>query len=198
MAMIAQEILTHQSNLDESSGYSLLGSFTRDLITSKVWLLKELQQIQQHYTTMYILGSWYGNLAVYMTLQPTIKVNRIINVETNLEMLDTSQSILDRVGAKNVKYMLADANELDYRQLGDAGVVVNTSLTEMPEQDWFKNIPSGTIVAMQARDQDPGVEYHSASDIQRRYTLSQVLYQGSMQLQDPETEYTRYMTIGVK
>ena len=196
--MIAQEILTHQSNLDESSGYSLSGSFTRDLIASKVWLLEQLAQIQQHYTTMYILGSWYGNLALYMTLQPTIAVDRIINVETNKEMLATSQRILDRVGAQNVKYMRADANDLDYRQLGRAGVVINTSLTEMPESAWFEHIPTGTMVAMQARDQDPGVEYHSTSDIQRRYPLSQVLYQGSLSLQDPETEYTRYMTIGVK
>ena len=196
--MILQEFHTHQSNLDESSGYTLAGSFTRDLIASKVWLLKKLEQIQHHYTTMYILGSWYGNLAVYMTLQPTIKVDRIINVEINTEMLDTSQSILDRVGATNVKYMLSDANEIDYRQLGDSGVVVNTSLTEMPEQAWFDHIPAGTLVVMQARDNDPGVEYHSAKDIQRRYPLSRVLYHGSMRLRDPQTKYRRYMTIGTK
>ena len=196
--MILQDFHTHQSNLDESSGYSLAGSFTHDLVASKVWLLKELEQIQQHYTTMYVLGSWYGNLAVYITLQPTIEVDRIINVETDTEMLDTSQSILDRVGATNVTYMLADANELDYRQLGDSGVVVNTSLTEMPEKEWFEHIPAGTLVVMQARNQDPGVEYHNSQDIQRRYPLSQVLYHGSMHLRDPETEYTRYMTIGVK
>jgi hypothetical protein len=168
------------------------------LIASKVWLLQELEQIQQHYTTMYILGSWYGNLALYMTLQPTITVDRIINVETNAEMLATSQRILDRVGATNVKYMYKDANELDYQQLGSAGVVVNTSLTEMPEKEWFEHIPAGTIVAMQARDQDPGVKYSSSQDIQRRYPLSQVLYRGSIQLRDPETKYQRYMTIGVK
>ena len=198
MAVILQDFHTHQSNLDESSGYSLAGSFTCDLIASKVWLLQELEQIQQHYTTMYILGSWYGNLAVYMTLQPTIQVDQIINVETNAEMLATSQSILDRVGATNIKYMLKDANELNYQQLGDAGVVVNTSLTEMPEQSWFEHIPNGTLVAMQSRNNDPGVEYHNAKDIQRRYPLSQVLYHGSMRLRDPETEYTRYMTIGIK
>ena len=198
MAVILQDFHTHQSDLAESSGYSLTGSFTRDLIASKVWLLQELEKIQRHYTTMYVLGSWYGNLAVYMTLQPTIDVDRIINVETNIEMLDTSQSVLDRVGATNVKYMLADANNLDYRQLGRAGVVVNTSLTEMPEKEWFEHIPNGTLVAMQARNNDPGVAYHSSQDIQRRYPLSRVLYRGSMQLRDPETEYTRYMTIGIK
>jgi hypothetical protein len=196
--VIAQEILTHQSKLAESSGYSLAGSFTRDLVASKVWLLQELEQIQQHYTTMYILGSWYGNLAVYMTLQPTIRVDRIINVEINPEMLATSQGILDRVGAQNVKYMLTDANELDYRQLGRAGVVVNTSLTEMRQKEWFEHIPAGTLVAMQSRNNDPGVAYYSSQDIQRRYPVSRVLYHGSMRLKDPETQYTRYMVIGVK
>jgi hypothetical protein len=196
--VILQDFLTHQSNLDESSGYTLAGSFTRDLIASKVWLLEKLEQIQQHYTTMYILGSWYGNLAVYITLQPTIQVDRIINVETDVEMLDTSQSILDRVGATNVKYMLSDANELDYRQLGTAGVVVNTSLTDMQGRDWFDNIPAGTLVAMQSRDHDPGRAAHSTQDIMDRYPLSQVLYHGTMQLRDPQTEYTRYMVIGVK
>ena len=194
--MIINEILTHLVN--ESSGYSLEGSFTHDLIASKVWLLKELEQIQQHYTNMYILGSWYGNLAVYMTLQPTIRVDRIINVEINPKMLATSQGILDQVGATNIKYMLKDANELNYQQLGDAGVVVNTSLTEMHQKEWFEHIPADTLVAMQARDQDPGVAYHSSQDIQRRYPLSQVLYRGSMRLRDPQTEYTRYMTIGIK
>jgi hypothetical protein len=169
MAVILRDFHTHQSNLDESSGYSLTGSFTRDLIASKVWLLQEVEQIQQHYTTMYILGSWYGNLALYMTLQPTIQVDRIINVEINPEMLATSQSILDRVDAQNVKYMLTDANELNYRQLGRAGVVVNTSLTEMHQKEWFEHIPAGTLVAMQARNNDPGVAYHSSQDIQRRY-----------------------------
>ena len=64
--MILQDFHTHQSNLDESSGYSLAGSFTRDLTASKVWLLRELERIQQDFSAVYILGSLYGNLAVYM------------------------------------------------------------------------------------------------------------------------------------
>jgi hypothetical protein len=196
--VIAQEILTHQSSLDESSGYSLAGSFTRDLIASKVWLLQELNQIQQHYTTMYVLGSWYGNLALYMKLQPTIQVDQIINVETDLEMLDTSQSILDRVGTNNVKYMHKDANKLNYSQLGQNGVVVNTSLTDMEGQEWFDNIPSGTLVVMQSRDHDPGNAAHSTQDIIDQYPLSKVIYDGELELEDPETKYTRYMIIGIK
>ncbi len=196
--MILQDFHTHQSSLDESSGYSLSGSFTRDLTASKVWLLSKLEKIQRDFSTIYVLGSWYGNLALYMKLQPRIQAHRIINVEKNIEMLDVSQSILDRVGADNVKYMLADANKLNYRQLGDHGCVINTSLTDMPGRSWFLNIPADTLVVMQARDHDPGQQFNSTQDIVDRFPLSEVMYHGRMQLRDPETEYTRYMVIGRK
>ncbi len=196
--MILQDFLTHQSNLDESSGYSLAGSMTRDLTASKVWLLSELEKIQRQYTTIYMLGSWYGNTALYMTLQPRITADKIILVEKRKEFLSTSQQLLDMAGAKNVEYMLADSNKLDYRQLGDRGLVINTSLTDMPGRSWFLNIPEGTLVAMQARDQDPGQQFNNTQDIVDRFPLSKVLYHGRMQLRDPETEYTRYMVIGRK
>jgi len=196
--VILQDFHTHQSNLDESSGYSLAGSFTRDLTASKVWLLTELERIQRDFSTVYVLGSWYGNLALYMTLQPRIHADRIINVEKSLEMLDASQSLLDLAGASNVKYMLADANKLDYRQLGDSGCVINTSLTDMPGRAWFLNIPDGTLVVLQGRDHDPNRDFSSTQDIVDRFPLSEVLYHGRMQLRDPETEYTRYMVIGRK
>ncbi len=196
--MILQDFHTHQSNLDESSGYSLAGSFTRDLTASKVWLLTQLEQIQKEFSTAYILGSWYGNLALYMKLQPTIAADKIILVEKNKEFLSTSRRLLDMIDADNVEYMLKDSNKLDYRQLGDAGVVINTSLTDMPGRAWFLNIPDGTLVVMQGRDHDPNHNFESTQDIVDRFPLSQVLYHGKMQLRDPETEYTRYMVIGRK
>lgn len=196
--MILQDFHTHQSNLDESSGYSLAGSFTRDLTASKIWLLDELEKIQDRFSTMYMLGSWYGNTALYMTLENRIQANKIILVEKNKKFLSGSKRILDHVGASNIEYMLADSNKLDYRQLGDQGCVINTSLTDMPGRAWFLNIPNGTLVAMQARDQDPGQQFSSAQDIYNRFPVSEVLYHGRMGLRDPETEYTRYMVIGRK
>ena len=184
--------------LTESSGYSLEGSFTHDLTTSKVWLMQELAKIKPSISTVYILGSWFGNLSLYMTLDPMIQVKKIINVETNQPMLDQSKRMLDHVGARNVEYMLKDANDLDYRQLGMDGAVINTSLTDMDGTDWFKHIPDGTLVAMQARDHDPGYQYHSTKDILEKFPLAQVLYQGSLKLKDPETTYNRYMVIGRK
>ncbi len=196
--MILLDFLTHQSDLAESSGYSLAGSFTRDLTASKVWLLKELERIQDQFSTIYMLGSWYGNTALYLTLEGRIQADKIILVEKNKEFLEGSKRILDRVGVRNAEYMLADANRLDYRQLGNQGCVINTSLTDMPGRAWFLNIPDDTIVVMQARDQDPGQQFDSTQSIVDRFPLSQVLYHGRMGLRDPQTEYTRYMVIGRK
>ena len=196
--MILQDFHTHQSNLDESSGSSLSGSMTRDLTASKIWLLAELERIQQDFSAVYILGSWYGNLALYMKLQPRVTADKIILVEKNKEFLTTSRKLLDLAGADNVEYMLADANRLDYRQLGSSGVVVNTSLTNMPGRAWFLNIPDGTLVVLQGRDNDPNTNFESTQSIIDRFPLSEVMYHGRMQLRDPETEYTRYMVIGRK
>ena len=184
-------------DLTESSGYSLQGSFTRDLITSKVWLLKELEKISDQYGTIYVLGSWYGNTAVFLELLKNIDYDTLINVETNKEFLSSSKKILNSLGADNIQYMLKDANTLDYRQLGDDGVVINTSLTDMKGTDWFENIPEGTLVVMQARDNDPGEKFTSTDDIVRKFPVD-VLYQGTKHLRDPETAYNRFMVIGVK
>jgi len=196
--MIAQEILTHQSNLAESSGYSLAGSFTQDLIASKVWLLTELAGIAPQVGTVYVLGSWYGNLGVILALDPIIQYQKLINVETDPKFLRASQRIHQYLGLDNTEYMLKDANDLDYRQLGQDGVVINTSLTDMSGHGWFDHIPAGTLVVLQSRDHDPGHAAHSTQDITDRYPLSEVIYTGRLGLTDPETEYTRYMVIGIK
>ena len=196
--MIAREILTHQSKLTESSGYSLVGSFTRDLVASKVWLLTELARVAPQVDTIYVLGSWYGNLGVLLALDPIIRYKKLINVETDQKFLEASQRIHNYLGMSNTEYMLADANDLDYRQLGNNGVVINTSLTDMTGRSWFDNIPKGTLVVMQSRDYDPGNAAHSTQDIVDRFPLSEIIFNGQLKLADPETVYTRYMVIGIK
>jgi len=191
-------LINEVASLEESSGSSLEGSFTRDLVFSKYWLMHELFKIQPHISTMYVLGSWYGNLALFLNRYPLVRVDHIINVETDQERLNTSEYILNQAGAHNVEHMLKDANRLDYKQLDGTGAVVNTSLTEMSDTDWFKHIPSGTLVVLQARDHNPDQQFGSPQDIEQKFPLSQVLYSGSLALQDPETEYTRFMIIGRK
>ena len=192
--MILEDIFT----LEESSGSSLEGSFTPDLVFSKLWLIRELAKISSDVSTMYVLGSWYGNLALLLHRYPQVQVDRVINVENNPEFLTGSQNLLNPADVGNVEYMLKDANELDYRKLGRDGVVVNTSLIDIKGTGWFENIPPGTLVVMQARDQVDNEQFASPEDIEQKFPLGQVLYSGSLDLEDPETEYTRFMVIGIK
>ena len=191
-------IISEFESLTESSGYSLQGSFTHDLTTSKVWLLQQVSKVVDQVDTVYVLGSWFGNTSLFMTLQPEFDYNKIVNVEVNANMLKQSQRMLNHVGANDVQHMLRDANKLDYQQLGSNGLVINTSLNDMPGRAWFDNIPKGTLVAMQARDHTQARPFYRTDDILKLYPLSQVLYKGSLDLQDPETDYTRFMVIGRK
>ena len=186
------------ADLTESSGYSFSGSWTPDLIFSKIWLLQELNQIKSHISTMYILGAWYCNLAFMIHHYGIPRVDKIINVETDKKFLKTGKHLLDIAGVDNVEYMMRDANDLDYRQLDQDSVVVNTSLTDMPGREWFTNLPRGQLVVLQGRDHDPNRNFYGPEDILKRFPFSQTLYQGRIQLQDPESTYYRSMVIGLK
>lgn len=182
----------------ESSGYSFAGSWTPDLVFSKIWLLENLAKVRNKISTMYVLGAWYGNLAFMINHYQNMHVDKIINVEIDKKFLSTSKKLLDLAGADNVEYMLKDSNQLDYRQLDKNSVVVNSSLTDMPGRDWYDNIPRGTLLVLQGRDHDPNRNFPTPDDILDLYPLRKVAYQGSLNLQDPETQYTRTMVIGFK
>lgn len=188
--------------IQESSGYSLPGSYTDDLVISKLWLAHELKKIigQSPVPVAYVLGSWYGNMSTILR-KMQVPIDLIIDVEKNAKWLRTGQHIQHKMGIQGVEPLAADANSIDFDQLGDPGVVINTSTNDMPDKGWFDNIPPGTIVALQGRDhQPPGSEhvYTRPEEILELYPLEKILYQGSKHLEDPETEYNRHMVIGIK
>ena len=188
--------------LTESSGYTLAGSYTPDLVFSKLWLTRELERVLNtqgidSVPVAYILGSWYSNLSTILRKSNT-PIQHIVDVERNKQWLKTGQQIQQHMNIDNVEYMAADANNLDYRQLQDPGVVINTGTNDIADLGWFDNIPSGTIVVLQGRDQVKNNGVASPDELLERFPLETVLYQGTMDLEDPETEYRRSMAIGIK
>lgn len=194
-----------QDFIQESSGYSLKGSYTPDLVFSKLWLARELKKILEELgieqiPVAYILGSWYGNLAVVLRKQ-NFPVEKIIDVEQNAEWLKLGQRIQQQMGIAGVQSMQADANRIDYRQLQTPGLVINTSTNDMVNRGWFDHIPAGTIVVLQGRNavsKEAAYTYESVDDLLKQYPLDTILYSGSLLLKDPETDYQRIMVIGIK
>jgi hypothetical protein len=194
-----------ESVIAETSGYSLSGSYTDDLVISKIWLAHELARVLKQagidsVPAAYVLGSWYGNMSTILR-KMGVPIDTIIDVEQNREWSKQGQKIQQAMGVEGVKSMAADANRIDFRKLADPGLVINTSTNDMPDHGWFDHIPEGTIVVLQGRDQEPpGAEhnYKSPEEILELYPLDKVLYQGTRHLQDPETDYDRHMIIGIK
>jgi hypothetical protein len=177
------------------------GSWTSDLVLRKLWALTELHKIKNIFDTVYILGSWYGNTSIILSLSKNrFKFDHIVNVDRDTTTLDKSDEIIGNLGLKGIESMNADANELDYRQLGSSGLVINTSAGDIEGKDWFKNIPKGTTVLIQARnraDQSPN-QFNSVRELIKHYPLTRVFYKGQRSFKDPETEFDSYMIIGQK
>jgi hypothetical protein len=188
-------------NILEASPDTLIGSFTPDLVLSKLWLIREVSQLHRNFDTIYILGSWYGNLSILLFKQHAITFKRIANVDLNSEKLKAGEYLAQKLGIDSkIVPMVKDANSLTYSMMQQPGLVINTSAGNMQNSGWFDNIPSGTLVAIQGRDPDPGAvyEFSSTDELTDMFLLSKVLYNGSLKLKDPETNYTRYMIIGLK
>jgi len=176
--------------LVEFSPLTMQGSFESGLILNKLWLLHQLQKIQDQFSTIYILGSWYGNMSILLA-KSQIQYNHIVNVDSDPRVVRGSQRIARAMGLDDrIEPMVQDANQLDYRQLDQDGLVINTSCHDMDNRGWFDHIPAGVLVALQSRDDVD----HDLSE----YDLSQTLYQGQRSAQDPETDYRSVLRIGVK
>jgi hypothetical protein len=178
------------------------GSWTEDLTLGKLWALVELKKIKNKFDVIYVLGSWYGNTSIMLSLlKKYFDFEHIVNVEIDKKSLEKSEKIIDQLGINDsIEFMLADANELDYRQLGKDGLVINMSAVDIAGEDWLNNIPTGTTVLIQGRDNVPNAanDFDSLEDLQRTYALSRVLYKGTKTLQDPETKFQSFLLIGQK
>jgi hypothetical protein len=174
----------------EFSPSSIPGSFGRGLVFTKLWLLHELEKIQDQFGTIYILGSWYGNMSILLS-KSNIQYDHIVNVDQDPRAVRGAHRMARILKIDDrIEPMIKDANRLDYRQLDQDGLVINTSCHDMKNQGWFDHIPAGVLVALQSRDDVD----HDLSE----YDLSRTLYQGSRSARDPETRYTSVLLIGVK
>jgi len=184
------------SNLKEASPNTLEGSFTDDLKLSKVWLLHTIEDILDdakidHLNTIYVLGSWYSNVSMFI-LASNISFNKLINVDIDKKVLDVGADIIDKLGASNkIEHMHKDANTLDYRQLKPPSLVINTSSNDIEGTNWLKNIPEGTLVAIQSRK-------GSIESFNKMYPLNKTFFLNEIELDDPEEKYKRFMKIGIR
>ncbi len=189
-------MLSHEF-VKEASPDTLEGSFTDDLVISKQWLANKLKQGygDKCVGTIYVLGSWYGNLALFLQ-KAGVVFDHIVLVDKDTNVLKTSEKLLRPLfDPGKLMFIDTDAKDVVYDK---PGIVINTSINDMTT-DWFDNVPKGMRVVIQGRDAiDNGTRIADMKQFVDMFPLSKVEYVGKKELSDPETDYTRYMMIGKK
>ncbi len=191
--------MRHHEITQEASPSTLAGSFTPDLVTSKTWLCSQLKKELggRGAGDIYILGSWYGNLGIFLQ-QANIDFDRLIMVEINPRRLATARQLLEPLYREGrLKLVLGRAEQIEYPN--KRITVINTSTNDM-SRAWLQRVPKGTLTVMQGRDNlvDPRIETERAGVFYLKFPLETTVYWGQRRLRDPETRYTRYMKIGYK
>lgn len=184
--------------VNEASENSLEGSFTDDLVYSKLWLCDKLKEGLGNNCarTIYILGSWYGNLALFIQ-KANIVFDKIVLIDIDEKVLSSSEKLLRHLFEPGkLVFINTDACDVIY---DTPGIVINTSVNDM-DLDWYNNMPKGMRVVVQARDTVSGAKTKIA-DLEQfddMFPMQVVSYLGSQDLSDPEVDYTRFMKIGKK
>ena len=191
--------------ITESAPETLAGSFTPSLMLSKLWMCGALKRLMHKeniskFNTVYSLGSWYGNMALFMLIKQ-VPFRTIVDVDLNTDYLNTSKRLMPRLYKQGrLISMAADANTIGY-DVSPPSLVINNSTNNMRNAGWLSNIPTGTWVAIQGRSNEPQNRFNtvrSLSEFDQQYPLSETLLLSGIPLSDPDDQYVRWMKIGVK
>lgn len=187
------------NDLLESSPVTPEGSITDDLLYSKIWLVQELKNLNKtNFSTIYILGSWYGNMSIILD-KLGISSEKIINVDKDKKHIDIGKRMISSANVETpIENMVKDAGLLDYRQLDKNSLIINTSILDIENKKWWSKIPKGTLVALQSRNRATKTPHQSLEDLEKDFPMSNVLFKDTVSLEDPETKYNRFMLIGIK
>jgi hypothetical protein len=193
-----QEVVLEEEMIDEASPDTLEGSFTPDLVESKTWLCELLAKglKGKNAGTIYALGSWYGNIGIFLE-QAGIQFDRLILVEPDEEALLRSKKLLSKLNDEGKLVLLHQkAEDVVYEK---PGIVINTSCNETGPV-FLSKVPDNMLCLLQARNNNEDTLFptEQVEDFVDYFPLSKVYYVGDKYLEDPEVNYTRFMKIGRK
>ena len=183
-------------HLLESSEDSFQGSLTPDLVASKLWICETLKELKKtKFSTVYVLGSWYGTMG-YALKQCNIKFAKIINVEQDQSKVNFTDALYKKLHI-NSENTWADANTVDFSQADAKSLIINTSIQDIVGTRWFDSIPKGPLIVLQSRNNSE-TGHPDLKSFDELFKLQETLYVNQREFTDPETDYLRFLKVGVK
>lgn len=195
---------------------NVLDAFSIGQLSSKSWLIDQLEILKIPLGKVWLLGGWIGVLAYLMFERPSLQISTIRSFDlddyaTNFAELVNHKKVKDNWAFKATTF---DVNNLLYKQFtyvtyktdksafmltDTADTVINTSCDHMGDNyTWWNNIPEGKLVILQNNDyaevDDHDNIVHDIEEFAVKYPMSSLLYSGKLEC----SLYNRYMLIGRK
>lgn len=172
-----------------------LDAFWRGQVSSKEWLIENLEPFVTEPVRIDIHGGWVGVLAS-MIFQSSIPVRYICSVDLD-PSCEPVATMMNKIEEQDGKFRAITADMCAVPIIGD--VVINTSCEHITQEQyelWLARLPKDSIVVLQSND------YAIPEHVRISKTLEQFkeqshlneVWSGSLKTQ----MYTRWMIIGTK
>lgn len=189
--------------------------FSQGQLKSKIWLVKQLKQLDLNLGVVFLCAGWYATLAT-MLFESNLRITKIRSFDID----DSCAAIADRFNKNwemdSWKFKAATANifDINYQKatysvkkpdgsettLTDIpDTVINTSCEHIKDfSTWYESIPAGKIVILQTNNYFE-IEDHvncskSLEEFANATPMAKCLFKGELDL----VKYKRFMRIGIK
>ena len=174
-------------------------AFSSGQIGSKIWLCEQLEQANFKSKETAIYGGWYGLLAFLLLSRGKFQVEQIKSYDIDQSCEAIANMINQNYVFQSGKFQAftEDCNNLNT----SADLIINTSTEHFEKLDWYKNIPLGTIVALQGNNMEHIEHVMCAKNLEEfcdRFPVSKLIYKGQLDFNYTDWGFSRFMIIGIK
>lgn len=186
-------------------------SFYHGLVTSKIWLCSELEHAiyvkKMHNPALHILACWHNLLAFMLITRRPGYYGVIHGYDIDPEAIDVANRITDtwQHDYPKVYNQVLDINDTDFSSNGPESIFINCSVDQLDNNQWFDTISIGRMVCLQATDvhdaSEPWLVKQTTKNIDElkdRFKFSELLYEGTREVNYYNSKYNRFMLIGIK
>jgi len=185
-----------------------MDSFSDGQTRSKLWLCEKLEKqvAPAKPVKIWIFGSWYGILALYLLVRQRVEIQEICLFDIDSEALAISRKVLDSwlLRGPKISFYNFDCNQMDYEndlQEKFPDIVINTSCEHFDSSKWLNAVPAGTMVIAQSTDMPHPTHINksdSLEDFKSSLGLKQVLDEDRLYFLYENLSFFRFMVIGIK
>lgn len=175
-------------------------AFSNGQIDSKLWLCSEIEKLFDKIDEIWIYGGWHGLTAFLLKSRGNINIQKIYSYDIDPTCEPIADLINENWIIKNweFKAFTKDCNELiPY----EPDLIINTSTEHFENLNWWNNIPSGKIIALQGNNMkhdDHIIHFLNLKHFLKTFPMNDIFYQGQLDFKYPTWEFSRYMIIGKK